>query len=87
MAHMDYVKIALPTIRDLETITEETEKYIKSFTDRMQIYVKERWDNAMLKIKKKHNLEQEKYCAGVYKDLWFNEWPLHLLRTFRPKGK
>ena len=87
MAHMDYVKIALPTIRDLETVTEETEKYIKSFTDRMQIYVKERWDNAMLKIKKKHNLEQEKYCAGVYNDLWFDEWPLHLLRTFRPKGK
>jgi hypothetical protein len=87
MAHMDYVKLATPTIRGLETVTEKTEKYIIAFTDRMKILLRERWENASPKIVQKHSLEQQDYTTGTYKDLWYNEWPLDLLSDFSPETK
>lgn len=88
MAHLDYVREAVPTIRGLETITRETEIYIKGFSDRMRILVtREGWDDAATKINDKHLREQKDYCAGIYIDLWHDAWPLDMLRTFTPKGK
>ena len=87
-AHLDYVKAAVPTIRGLETVTKETEIYIKGFSDRMRILVtKEGFDKAIETIIDKHLREQKDYCAGTYKDLWYDAWPLDMLRTFVPKGK
>ena len=54
----------------------------------MRILVtKEGFDEAIKTIIDKHLREQKDYCAGTYKDLWYDAWPLDMLRTFVPKGK
>ena len=88
-AHMDFVKHAAPSINGLETVTQETESYIGAFSDRMRIWIQKLgWDLAIPKIMEKHHTEQPDYCAGVYENLWNNEWPLELLESFtRPEIK